>query len=127
MRIEILKSPYNEKWSKRNILEKIRRYSKKHVIFVLETEKLVVGFIIGRISLEDTGKSAFISELFVAKKFQGKGYGKLLTDSFEKYAKENKANSISLISNQKSKAFKIYNKLGFKKAKDIAYMNKKLK
>lgn len=127
MRIEYGKPPYNEKWSKESSLIIIKKYFKRHVIFVLEIEKIVEGFIIGRITLEDYGNQGYVSELIVSNKSQGKGYGKSLIKKFEQYSEKNKARKIGLMANQKAKAFKIYKKLGFKKLGDFAYMSKKIK
>ena len=127
LRIEYKKFPYNEKWSRKSALEKIKNYFKEQIIFVLEIENTIKGFVIGTINLEDDGDHGYVSEIIVSEKFQRKGYGKKLLEKIEKYFKKNKAKKIGLMSHPKSKAFKIYKKLGFKKLENFVYMTKKLK
>ena len=62
---EYSKFPYNEKWTKKTSLLKIKEYFRDNVIFVLEYEKKIIGFIIGHIEIWDKGDKGFIDEVVV--------------------------------------------------------------
>jgi ribosomal protein S18 acetylase RimI-like enzyme len=124
---EYKKYPYNEKWSEKTALDKIKDYSKSSKIFVVELEDRVVGFIILHTHLWDDGEVGFIDEIIVTEKFQGKGLGKLLMNKAEEYFRKNKIKRYELMSSTKSKAFKFYQKIGFKRIKDFAYMCKTIR
>ena len=125
-RTEFGKSPYHERWSEKRAIKKIREYYKDNLIFVMEVEKEVVGFIIGSLNTWDDGIRGIIDEVVVSSKFQGKGYGTKLIKHFENFLKKKGVKKLSLFSFTKSKAFKLYKKLGFKK-EDFVSMIKKLK
>lgn len=124
---EYSKPPYNEKWPVEKSLAKLKRYLKEGSIFVFKKDNKIVGFIIGSVHLWDKGDEGFINEVVVSKKFQGGGYGKKLITYFIKDSKKKGAIYVALLSNPRSKAFKIYKKMGFKILKDFTYMTKKIK
>jgi len=124
---EYSKFPYNEKWTKKTSLLKIKEYFRDNVIFVLEYEKKIIGFIIGHIEIWDKGDEGFIDEVVVLSKFQKKGYGKILLNYLINCFKKKNCYSLGLMCNPESKAFKIYKKMGFNKPKNLIFMTKKLK
>jgi len=126
-REEYSKFPYNEKWTKEKSLTKLKEYLKYNLIFVIENSKGILGFLIGHIDIWDKGNEGFIDEVVVSRKFQGKGYGKLLMNFIIKYFDRKNCKNLRLMSNPKSIAFKIYKKMGFNKSKNLIYMTKKLK
>lgn len=125
-RTEYGKPPYNEKWSEKWATKKVREYYNENFIFVMELEKKIGGFIIGNFYTWDDGIRGFVNELVVSSKFQGKGYGTRLFRHFENFIKKKGSKKISLLSSTKSRAFKLYKKLGFKR-EDLVSMVKKLK
>ncbi len=125
-RTEFGKPPYNEKWPEKIAMKKLKEYYKDNYMFVLEIEKEIAGFIIGSLNTWHDGIRGFVDELVVSSKFQGKGYGTKLIKHFENFIKKKGSKKISLFSVTKSKAFKIYKKLGFKK-EDLVSMVKKIK
>ena len=94
---------------------------------MLESYGKIVGFIIFHIEIWNAGNVGFIDELVIDKKFQGKGYGKILMNFAEKYTKKRRAKSYGLWTNRRSKAFKIYEKLGYNELKETVFMVKKAK
>jgi ribosomal protein S18 acetylase RimI-like enzyme len=126
-REEYSKFPYNEKWPKKKSLAKLREYLKYNSIFVIENSKEIIGFIIGHIKIWDKGDEGFIDEIAVSKKFQGKGYGRLLMNFIINYFDRKNCKSLGLMNNPKSIAFKIYKRRGFNKSENLIYMTKKLK
>ncbi|MBA7654573.1 hypothetical protein ES703_62454 [subsurface metagenome] len=127
-RIEFAKSPYNEKWIRSSSLNRIKEYLKKGSdVFVAESNKKILGFVIVESFLWDDGRVYFIDEVVVKKEFQAKGVGNLLINFIEKLAKKNRAKRIELMAVKDSYAFKFYNKLKFNQLKNFVYLTKKLK
>ena len=122
---EFAKKPYNEKWTEQGALKEIKIYFKKSLIFIIAEKNEIEGFLVVMIDSWWDGKRSFIKEIIIAEKSQRKGYGKALTSYFENYSKKRKIKTISLMSNKKSKAFKIYKKLGYKEHGFVS-MEKKL-
>jgi len=127
VRIEYAKPPYNEKWSKKTATKKVNGYFKDCEIFVIPLNNKIIGFIIGRVYLSEDGKKGYINELIVSSRFQGDGYGRLLLDFYGEYLKRKNVKDMELMANLKSKAFKVYKKIGFKELNDFIYMTKKIK
>ena len=84
----------------------------------------IIGFIICHEVIWDYGNQGFLDELAVIKKFQGKGYGKMLFKYAERYFKKKEIKNIALMANTKSKAYKMYKKWGYKE-EDYVSMEKK--
>ncbi len=123
---EYSKPPYNEKWSEKAIIKKVKEYFKNNYFFVLEIEKGVAGFLIGHSYLWHDGIRGLIDEFVVDSKFQGKGHGSQLINHFEIFLKKKGIKKLSLFSVTKSRAFNVYQRLGFKK-EDFVSMIKNLK
>ena len=128
-RKESAKRPYNEKWTNKTALQKIKEYPMmKYKLYIADKDNKVVGFVIIKESLESSGIRVFIEQMFVDLKFQGLGVGRELLNFVDDYCKKRKVKKIGLVSSNKSKAFKIYKKKGFKQMeKDFVYLEKKLK
>ena len=119
--------PYNEKWSKKTALDKIKEYLRREsIIFVLEEKKKIIGFIIGKIFLWERVKKGFGDELVIDKKFRNKGYGKLLINYMISYFKKKGVSSVEGIAVKGSKAFEIYKRMGMKEVKNFVLINKKI-
>lgn len=125
--VEYSKPPYKEKWTFEKALQKVKKYYKNLQVYVAVFEDEVAGFIAFQSYIGAKGKNLFVKEFVVSAKFQGKGFGKALLKFTEEYAKKRKLKMVSLMSNTESKAFKIYNKLGWKVNKKFVYMFKKIK
>lgn len=110
---EYSKSPYNEKWSYKIAIKRIKKDLESEEIFVLEVNKKIAGFITLNSYLWHTGLRGFIHEIVISSEFQGRGYGKNLLNFAERHFKKKGAKEIQLISSPKSKAFKIYKKLNY--------------
>ena len=81
------------------------------VFFALENQK-----VIGTVAMINSSENRFeLAKMTVQKDFRGKGIANLLMDECLKFAKENKANEIFLISNDSlTIARNLYDKYGFK-------------
>ena len=125
--VEYSKPPYSGKWPKERALKKVQAYHKSLLVYVGVLEKEIIGFIIFRVATGDREKETYIQELVVDSKFQGKGFGKILLKYVEDYSKRKGMKEIAFLAHVKSKAFKIYKKLGWKQSKTFVYMFKKVK
>ena len=81
------------------------------VFFALENQK-----VIGTVAMINSSENRFeLAKMTVQEDFRGKGIANLLMDECLKFAKENKANEIFLISNDSlTIARNLYDKYGFK-------------
>ena len=81
------------------------------VFFALENQK-----VIGTVAMIKSSDVRFeLAKMTVQEDFRGKGIANMLMDECIKFAKENKANEIFLISNDSlTIARNLYNKYGFK-------------
>ena len=113
-KIEYKKPPYNDRWKEKELEKEIKSYIKNNIIFIAEKNEKVIGLLIGVIHNDWDGERAKIHEFVISKTHQGKGYGKLMLNEFENYAREKKATRMELRSHKKSTAFKIYKKLGYR-------------
>jgi len=115
-----LKRPYNFK--------KIEKYIKinfnKEKLFVIDEGKIIA---CGSILFDKFSsiKKASIGMILVAKKEQGKGYGKRMVEFLEDYARKRGVKELNLDVLIKNPSAKFYRHLGYKDYKLI--MSKKLK
>ena len=112
-RIEYSKNPYNEKWGSK-ALTKTKEYYKNNFIYVIESEKEIIGFVIFSTYLWYDNKRGLIDEIVVSAGYRGKGYGKKLLKFAENFLKKKGIRTLNLFSLKKSSAFRFYKKQGFK-------------
>lgn len=75
---------------------------------------LIDGTIRGTVGIKHEGKTAEVKRLYVAKQFQGKGYGAKLLDTAIQFCKDHTYQKIILETNKKfEKAHMLYKKRGF--------------
>ena len=117
---EFAKSPYNDKWTKREALNSIRTDMKKGEGYVAEKKGDIIGFILLRKEKIDK-MYIFIENLVVREDYQRRGVGCDLVETVEnKYLKA----VITLSVNKKSQAYKFYKKLGYVENKTNVNMSK---
>ncbi len=121
-------------WNKMNSFLKsndnLNKLIKQSAVFVCEKESDIVGMIY----LVPSGNPtelfqenwSYIRFLGVNKEFRGNGIGKKLTDLCLKYAKETNEKHIALHTSEFMHAARaIYEKIGFRKTKEIEYLGKR--
>lgn len=117
-------APYNEKWSPKTALIKIKDHIKnKNKVYVAVINRQIVGFITVRLEYLYDGNKIFIEEFYIKKQFQNKGIGTLIINKLQEIYK-GKASSMALIAGKKAPAFKFYLKKGFK-SYNVVFMKKK--
>ena len=117
--------PYNEKWTEKNALAKIKMFYKTERILVAIEDNKIVGLIIYQKIIWDTALKVFIDEVGVKKEYRNKGIATQLLKKVEEDAKKEGLVTIELISNMKSKAFNLYKKLNYHET-DCILMEKKI-
>jgi aminoglycoside 6'-N-acetyltransferase I len=124
---EFSKPPYNEPWTEKKALKKIKLFSKYCDIFKITNEKDIIGFIIVNPHQFFPGKIAFGEEMAIQKDFQGKGIGtKVLKEIFKIYKKRG-FEDFKEIALKKAKALELYKKIGFKIDNEELIIYKNLK
>lgn len=111
--VSFSEKPYNETWTEKGSITKIKDYFNWAKIYVAEKDKKIVGFIIYHDFLMFDGLWRMIDELVVDKKFRGQRIGRALMDYVEK---GNKIKRIWLSTNKNADAFNFYKKLRYNKS-----------
>ena len=119
--------PYNEKWTKKQGLTKIKLFSKYCEIWEILYKKQLIGFIIINSNFWLPGKFCFVEDIAIKKEFRGKGIGTIVLKKIMKRYKEKGFEYFLGLANKQSKAFKLYNKLGIKENKVDKLISKELK
>ncbi len=106
--------PYNERWTNKTALGRIRQYSEFCDIFVAVIDKKVIALAIADVEKWYDGKWLRFWELVVKKEFRNRGIGKAIIGFIENYYKKKGIIRIVGESHKKSRAFNLYNKLNYR-------------
>lgn len=98
----------------------------KFIGYVIEENEKVIASVFAKEKVWYSGNEIFVEELLVDKCFRQKGYGSILINKLEEYAKNNDLKTIVLATNINSKAPLFYNKHGFKNIDDLRFMYKNI-
>jgi len=124
---EFSKPPYNEPWTYKIALKRIKDYSRYCDMWKLVLEKEIIGFFLVTTSRRYPGYAIFWEESAIKREFQGKGYARFMVDEIKKIYGKQEFKYMEAISNRKSKAFAIWKKLGAKVDKDAKIIRWRLK
>lgn len=120
------KEPYNETWTFNKAISKIISFTKLSDIYSIKANKKVIGFIVINPAFMCPGDVAFIEEFAIKEEYQGKGIGTWTLNEIFRIYKKKGFKTCMLISNKKSKAFKLYKKQGILQSKTDLLMEKQL-
>jgi len=121
---ESAKKPYSQKWTGKEALKKIKTIFELGNIYIYISENKILGFI----SIMGEGKKdAYIDEFYVDTKSQGIGVGSKLLNFAEENCRKKDIRKITVMANQKAKAFNFYQKKKYKPNYEDIFMTKKLK
>ncbi|MFH1234884.1 MAG: GNAT family N-acetyltransferase [Candidatus Diapherotrites archaeon] len=126
LRKEFSKAPYKEKWTPAKAMRAVRLWARhpKSAIYVIRMGGQRAGIIFGsEFYSEPEGKGFFVEEFAVAEGKKGQGIGKKALELLEKDLRKKGFKALTLLSHRKSKAFKFYQKTGFKKS-GMEYLRK---
>ena len=124
---EYSKKPYLEKWNKKQGMKFVKTYARTGNIFVAVDHNKILGSMILKKKPDNIGFLMIVEEIAVDSSYQGKGIGRKLMEKAEEECKYQGCHSIRLLTHNKSGAAKFYQKIGFRKTKDILYFSKKIR
>ena len=126
-RIEGAKPPYSRKRTLKKVLGIVKDDFNSNDVYVIDIDGKTVGFLMAK---RDSGikNKIWINELWILKKYQGKGLGKEIMNKIEKLYKDRSINEFELAADtRKGGAFGFYKKMGYNFDKDTVFMKKKVK
>ena len=120
-------SKQGEPWSLETAKARLSELFKNNpdLCFCLELNEEIVGFSFAERFKYAKGNYLWISELAVSSEQQGKGFGLQALKFMENLAEEQDFDALILAANRDEKAFKIYEKFGFKPT-NYEFMEKEL-
>ncbi|MBU2612211.1 MAG: GNAT family N-acetyltransferase [Nanoarchaeota archaeon] len=123
---EFSKPPYNEPWTLKKAIDKIKVFSKYCEIWEIVYGKELVGFIVVNPNQFFPGVIAFGEEIAIKKEFQNKGIGTVIFKKIFQIYKKRGFKWFMGIALIKAKALKLYTELGFNIEKEEVIISKKL-
>ncbi len=126
-RTEFSKPPYNEKWSQKKAIEKIKILKNLYDCYTIFYDNKIGGLVAVNPKFMCPGFVAFGEDIVIKKEFQGKSISTLVFNQIFKIYKRKGFKYFMGIAHKKSKALKIYKKKGFSINKDFVLIEKKLK
>lgn len=124
---EFSKPPYNENWNFKKALKKMTFYHKFYDLYSIKSNANLVGFCVVNPNFMCPGEIAFGEEIAVKQEFQGKGIGTFVIKKLINIYKKKGYESFMIIASKKSKAPKLYKRLGIVNSKEGILMEKELK
>ena len=121
--------PWNYKWDHDKAAKYLYEYFERSrfVGFVLIEGGEIAGAMLGHSKTWWTGDLLYIDELFISPDRQEHGYGKLLLDHSEQYAKDKHYEVVILMTNKFMPAFKFYKKINYLEAEQYVFFFKPLR
>ena len=118
--------PWNDQWTNERAQIRLQDFidNKRFIGFTFWDNDTLVGAVFAHMNTFYRGDELFIDELFISTAHQRKGYGMLLMDTIETFAKENNCVNITLLTGRGKPSFDFYEKLGYKSSDFIAFMYK---
>jgi len=116
-----------EEWTINSAKERLEELMNNNpdLCFCIELNGKIIGFVFAETYKFIKGNYLWISEIAIESHCQGKGYGLKTLHFMEKLAKERRFSVLTLVANTNEKAFKIYEKFGFRKT-NYCFMEKEL-
>ena len=118
--------PWNHHWNYDKAVKYLREYIDRgrFVGFVLCEDDFIAGAMFGHSKTWWTNDLLYIDELFVSPDRQRRGYGKLLLDHSEKYAKEKGYEVVTLMTSKYMPALKFYKSINYIQAEHYVFLFK---
>ena len=126
-RDEFSKPPYNENWTEKKSINKMRFFLKFYDLYSVIFKKQVIGFACINKNFMCPGEVAFWEEFAIKKEFQNEGIGTfVLNEIFKIYKKKGYKKFMGIV-NLNSKASKLYKKLNILPSKKNILIEKNLR
>ncbi|KHO47845.1 MAG: hypothetical protein QJ16_C0006G0019 [archaeon GW2011_AR1] len=134
-RDEFSKPPYNENWTEKKSINKMRFFLKFYDLYSVIFKKQVIGFACINKNFMCPGEVAFWEEFAIKKEFQNGGIGTfVLNEIFKIYKKKGYKKFMGIVNlnskgivNLNSKASKLYKKLNILPSKKNILIEKNLR
>lgn len=123
---EYRKPPYNENWTIKKAIDRLKFFKKFNDLYSIKLRRELVGFVTVNPNFMCPGEIAYGEELVIKEQFQGKGIGTIVIKKILKIYKKRGFKRFLGISDIKSKAFKLYKKLGILPSRRDILIEKKL-
>ena len=120
---ESVKKPYYEKFTPGSAKKDVLEFFENSLYVAIYGEK-IIGFIASHIVNSDKTK-AYIDELWLKPKYQGKGIGKMLVKFVEDMYRKKGLSKIRLTTKKNAKSYGFYKKLKYRDA-ELVYMEKRI-
>ncbi|MBI5029879.1 MAG: GNAT family N-acetyltransferase [Chloroflexi bacterium] len=120
--------PWNNHWTNETATRYLKEFvsNEKFVGFVICEKEVIVGAMFAHQKTWWTKDELFVDELFIAPRFQRKGYGEKLLAHAETYAQSEGLAGLTLLTNRYLPAKTFYTKHGYKPAEHIIFMYKQV-
>ena len=118
--------PYNDLWTLKTALDKIKTFSKYCDIWDIFYENKLVGFVIINPNHWFPGKFCFVENIGIKKEFRDKSIGRVVIKSMMVIYKEKGFEYFMGLANKQSRAFKLWESLGIKESEDDKVISKRL-
>ena len=122
-------APWNDEWtmdSAQLYLQELIDH-KRFLGYTLWENDALLGVVLAHMKNHYRGEEIVVDELFISLDCQRKGYGMMLMEEVEKYAKENSFISVTLLTGVGMSAFNFYEKRGYKHLDYLAFMHKRMR
>lgn len=123
---EFSKYPYNEPWTPKIALYKLKTFSKYTDIYKIEKQKEIIGFIIINTNIWFPKSACLIEEFTLSHKYQNDQLEKKVLQTTLKIYKEKGYPSFLTITKKNSKYYKLAKNLNFKETKEDVIMEHNL-
>ncbi|MGZ3812145.1 MAG: GNAT family N-acetyltransferase [Mucilaginibacter sp.] len=123
------RSPWDYNWNFEMAAKYLDEYlaNTRFVGFALcDDENKIIGAMFGHSKTWWTNDLLYIDELFISPEYQKRGYGKLMLDHCEGYAKKEGYEFVSLMTNKYMPAYKFYNNLDYIHSEHFVFMFKQV-
>jgi aminoglycoside 6'-N-acetyltransferase I len=121
-------APWNYSWTFDQAKQYLSEYldSKYFIGFILYENKKAVGAVFAHSKTWWTNQQLMIDEFYIANGNQRKGYGKMLMEHCDQYARENEIEQLILMTHKYMPAFKFYENIDYIAAEQYVFMFKQL-
>lgn len=124
---EFSKPPYNDPWTLKTALNKIKIFSRYCDIWKIVLEhKEIIGFVIINPHHWYSGKFCFVENMAIKEEFKGRNIGTCIIKSIMISYKKQGFETLMGISNNNSRAFTLWESLGWKEDKYAKVISRRL-
>ena len=120
--------PWYDQWTQKTAYTRLLEIAenKRFLGYTLWDNEELIGAVFCYLKTYYNGSEVFIEEIWVSPDHQRKGYGVMLMEEIEKYAKENGIPSVTLLTGKGKPSFSFYERCGYMQLEYLAFMHKRI-